>query len=126
MDTSIKKFITTLPQDQKEMFIMLREIVLGTYPAFEEKFGFGVPYYYIKKKVCFIWPTAIPRSGLNGGVLLGFCNGVILKKKFDIISCGSNKVVGWIQYHHMKEIKVRIIKEILVEAIMFQEIQNSI
>jgi len=125
-NSAIQNFILSLPNDQKEIFIKLREIVLEVYPSFEEKFAYGVPYYYLKKRVCFIWPTAIPRSGLSGGVILGFSNGVILKKKFDIISCGSNKVVGWIQYHNLKNIKAKVIKEILIEAVMFQEIQNSI
>lgn len=124
MNFTIKKFIGLLPEAEKEMTVRLREIILETNPAFEEKFAYGVPYYYINKRVCFIWPTTIPRSGFRTGVILGFCNGVILKKKFDIISCGSNKVVGWIQYHNIKEIKPKIIKEILAEAIIFQEMQN--
>ena len=121
---NINHFINSLPEGEKEILVKLREIILETNPSFEEKFAFGVPYYYLKKRVCFIWPTSVPRSGMKEGVLFGICNGVILKKKFDIISTGSNKVVGWIQYYNPKEIKTKVIKEILVEAIMFQEIQN--
>ncbi len=122
----IKEFIESLPSDEKKMTILLREIVLGINPSFEEKFKYGVPHFYLKKRVCFVWPTTIPRSGFKSGVILGFCNGVILKKKFDIISCGSCKVLGWFQYHNAKEIKPKIIKEILHEAIIFQEMQNLI
>lgn len=124
MDKSISEFINSLTEKEKGMTITLRDIILEVNPSFEEKFAYGVPYYYIKKRVCFVWPTTIPRSGFKSGVILGFCNGVILKKKFDIISCGTCKVVGWIQYHNQKEIKPKIIKEILLEAIMFQEMQN--
>lgn len=124
MPIAIDKFISSLPDEEMKMTIRLREIILKTNPAFEEKFAYGVPYYYIKKRVCFVWPTIIPRSGFKSGVILGFCNGVVLKKKFDIIACGSNKVVGWIQYYNVKEIKPKIIKEILTEAIIFQEMQN--
>ncbi len=120
----VKKFIDSLPQQEREITTRLRNIVLGTNPSFEEKFSYGVPYYYLKKRLCFIWPTSIPRSGLSGGVIFGLSNGVILKKKFDIISCGNNKVVGWIQYRDKNEIKAKIIKEILTEAIILQEIQN--
>jgi hypothetical protein len=124
MSKTIEDFISSLPYEEKNMTVQLREIILETNSAFKEKFAYGVPYYYLTKRVCFIWPTSIPRSGLSGGVVFGLCNGVILKKKFDIISCGKNKVAGWIQYHHIKEIKSKIIKEILTEAIIFQEMQN--
>ena len=124
MNKLVTKFIENLPGEEKKMMILLRDVILEINPAFEEKFAFGVPYYYLNKRVCFIWPTSIPRSGLQEGVIFGLCNGVILKKKFDIISCGSNKVVGWIQYYSAKEIKPQIIKDILTEAIIFQEMQN--
>lgn len=126
MSITIEEFISSLPHEEKKMTIQLREIILETNTAFKEKFAYGVPFYYIKKRVCFIWPTSIPRSGLSGGVVFGLCNGVILKKKFDIISCGNNKVVGWIQYQSLMQIKPKTIKEILTEAIIFQEMQNLI
>ena len=121
---TINSFISTLPEEEKKMTLRLREIILETNPSFEEKFAYGVPYFYLNKRVCFVWPTSVPRSGFKSGVIFGISNGVILKKKFDIISCGSCKVVGWIQYHNLKEIKPRIVKEILTEAIIFQEMQN--
>ncbi len=121
---TINSFISTLPEEEKKMTLRLREIILETNPSFEEKFAYGVPYYYLNKRVCFVWPTFVPRSGFKSGVIFGISNGVILKKKFDIISCGSCKVIGWIQYHKLKEIKPRIVKEILTEAIIFREMQN--
>ncbi len=121
---TINSFISTLPEEEKKMTLRLREIILETNPSFEEKFAYGVPYYYLNKRVCFVWPTSVPRSGFKSGVIFGISNGVILKKKFDIISCGSCKVIGWIQYHKLKEIKPRIVKEILTEAIIFREMQN--
>jgi hypothetical protein len=124
MAKPIEKFISSLPEKEKEITACLRNIILEFNPAFEEKFAYNVPYYYIKKRVCFVWPTSLPRSGFKSGVILGFCNGVILKKKFNIISCGNCKVVGWIQYHSLKEINRELIKEILTEAIILQEMQN--
>jgi len=124
MTQTIDSFIDALPKQEKEITIELRKIVLDVNPNFEEKFAYGVPYYYIKKRVCFIWPTSIPRSGFKTGVMFGISNGVILKKKFDVISCGTCKVVGWLRFHKLSEIKPKIIKEILLEAIVFQEMQN--
>jgi hypothetical protein len=124
MTQTIDSFIDALPKEEKEVTIALRKIVLDVNPNFEEKFAYGVPYYYIKKRVCFIWPTSIPRSGFKTGVMFGISNGVILKKKFDVISCGTCKVVGWLRFHKLSEIKPKIIKEILLEAIVFQEMQN--
>lgn len=124
MAISIENFINILPQAEKEITFSLRKIVLSTNPYFEEKFAYGVPYYYIQKRVCFIWPASIPRSGFKAGVMFGISNGVVLKKKFDVISCGNCKVVGWLRFHKLSEIKPKIIKEILLEAIVFQEMQN--
>jgi len=124
MPVTIEEFISALPENQKEITIRLRKIILETNPSFKEKFAYGVPYYYLNKRICFVWPTSIPRSGFKTGVIFGISNGVILKKKFDEISCGNCKVVGWIQYHNLKEIKPKLIKEILAEAIIFQEMQN--
>lgn len=124
MPKSIEEFISSLPENQKDITIRLKEIILETNPSFEEKFAYGVPYYYLNKRVCFVWPTFILRSGFKSGVIFGISNGVMLKKKFDIISCGSCKVIGWIQYNTLKEVKPKIIKDILAEAIIFQEMHN--
>ncbi|MBX7046247.1 MAG: DUF1801 domain-containing protein [Ignavibacteria bacterium] len=120
----IKEFINSLPEAEKQITTALRKIVLDVNPSFEEKFAYGVPYFYTGKRVCFIWPSSVPRSGFKTGVMFGLCNGVILKKKFDIISCGSCKVIGWLRFHKLSEIKPKIIKDILLEAIIFQEMQN--
>ena len=126
MGLEIKKFFDTLPENEKHLTNRLREIILKTYPSFTEKFSYGVPYYYLGKRVCFVWPTSVPRSGFKSGVIFGISNGVILKKKFDVISCGTCKVVGWIQYHKLSEIKPKIIQDIIHEAVLFQEMQNLI
>ncbi|MFW2372451.1 MAG: DUF1801 domain-containing protein [Gammaproteobacteria bacterium] len=48
MNKKVKKYLENLPSPQKEICEKVREIILNTFPALEESFKNGVPWYECK------------------------------------------------------------------------------
>jgi hypothetical protein len=70
---SILELYDYLPEDERIIVDVLREIVAGHLPAYcKEKLSFNVPYFYGKRGICIIWPASVKGGGVKNGVLLGF------------------------------------------------------
>jgi hypothetical protein len=117
---SIEDFIYDLPKDEKEMCVRLREIILGAVPVFEEKFSYGVPYFFRHSRVLCIWPSSV-WGGPPKGVFFGICKGHLMSNEQGIIEMGNRKKFGLIRYFDVKEIKEEPLLEIIHEAIMVDE-----
>ena len=72
---NIDQFLDFLPDGEKRMTEILRTIILDTLPQCKEKLSYNVPFYKLRKRICFIWPSAIPWGNVKEGVMLGFTNG---------------------------------------------------
>ena len=72
---TMEEFLDSLPKKEREITVRLRKIVLKTAPELKEKFSYGVPYYFGKTRVCFIWPASAPFGKKNSSVEFGFCRG---------------------------------------------------
>jgi hypothetical protein len=118
--SSVEEFIYDLPPDERQMCQRLRNIILGTIPDFEEKFFYGVPYYFRHKAVCCIWPASA-KAGPPRGVFIGFCRGNLLSNEQGIIEMGNRKRFGLIRYFSVNEINEQPIIEILHEAVMVDD-----
>src|SRR5690349_17449827 len=82
-----------LPPNERIIVDVLRQIVLDTIPAVKEKISYNVPYFYLNKGICIIWPSTIPRGGITKGVLLGFWYGNRLRDEDHYLTHGSNKQI---------------------------------
>jgi hypothetical protein len=118
---SIEEYISKLPDNEKKLLIKLRKIVLETLPGVKEKFSYGVPYYFGNTRICFIWPASSPCSRLEKGVVLGFCKGYLLSNEQGILEQGGRTQVYTITYTSEKQIRQKVLKEILAEAMMLDE-----
>ncbi|MGV3598668.1 MAG: DUF1801 domain-containing protein [Bacteroidota bacterium] len=114
---SVEEYISLLPDDERLVAARLRSIILETSPKFTEKLSYGVPYFYINSRVCFIWPASSPLSIHKQGVQLGFCRGNQLSNSHGIMNMADRKVVGIVLYNHLNEINEDLVKELLFEAI---------
>lgn len=115
---SLVEFWDYLPQNERIITDVLRQIVLETLPRYcKEKLAYNVPCYYGKKRICLIWPASIPRGGINSGVLLGFCQGNKLKDKDQYLMHGTNKRIFYKIYQSTDEIDNVAIASLLEEAI---------
>lgn len=117
---TIEEFIYDLPKDEREISALLRNIILSAAPDFEEKFHWGVPYYFRHRPVTCIWPAS-SKAGPKHGVFIGFCRGNLLSNEQGIIEMGNRKRFGLIRFYDVKEIKADALLEILHEAIMVDE-----
>lgn len=109
-------FYNEITDYERSIVDRLRAIVLGVNPNFIEKISYGVPYYFLHTRVCFIWPASI-RPGPKSGVVLGFCQGHLMSDERGILNRENRKIVGTLTFHDAKEIEADIIRELLEDAI---------
>lgn len=116
--TSLVQFFELLPEDERIIVDVLRQIISENLPGYcKEKLSFNVPYFYGKRGICIIWPAAIPRGGIKQGVLLGFWQGNKLKDEDGYLTRGTNKKVFYKIYTHIEEIDEPAIVKLLKEAV---------
>ncbi len=87
---SLFHLFETLPENERIIVDVLRQIIIENLPAdYKEKISYNVPFFYGKKGICIIWPSAIPRGGIKEGVLLGFWYGNKLNDADNYLTHGS-------------------------------------
>jgi hypothetical protein len=107
-----------LPEDEKIMVDVLRQIVRETLPPYcKEKISYNVPFFYGNKGICIIWPSSIPRGGVKKGVLLGFWYGNRLKDVDRFLDHGTNKQIFYKIYESAEQIDEKRIRKLLLEAV---------
>jgi len=115
---SLVQLYEVIPDDQRIMVDILRQIVIENLPATcREKISFNVPYFYGKKGICIIWPAAIPRGGIKKGVLLGFWYGNKLSDIDHYLTHGTNKRVFYKIFYTVEEIDEKAIVKLIKEAV---------
>lgn len=109
---------TILPEDEKIIVDVLRQIIIETLPGYcKEKISYNVPFFYGNKGICIIWPSTVPRGGIKNGVLLGFWHGNKLNDLGHFLTRGTNKQIFYKIYKTPEEIDEKPLKELLKEAI---------
>lgn len=120
--TSLVELFTMLPEDERIIVDVLREIIRETLPEYcREKISYNVPFFYGHKGICIIWPSTVPRGGIRKGVLLGFWYGNRLSDPDRFLTHGTNKQIFYKIYQSYEEIDERPIKKLLKEAIKLDE-----
>lgn len=115
---SLVEFWEYLPEDERTMVDILRQVVLETLPAgFKEKLTNNVPYYFGKKRICMIWPGAVPCGGIKKGVLFGFSYGNRLEDASNYLTHGTNKRIFYKIYKSVDQIEIPPVISLLKEAI---------
>ena len=115
---TVEDVLDYLPEDQLEVTIALREIILTTIPDITERLAFNVPYYRRHANICFIWPGAVPwGKSTQAGVRLGFTNGYLLADETGYLDRGSRKQVYWRDYQTLGEIDEAMIVSLLLQAV---------
>ncbi|MFN2458561.1 MAG: DUF1801 domain-containing protein [Chitinophagaceae bacterium] len=115
---SLIEFWEYLPEEERIIVDVLRQIVLENLPAYcTEKLTYNVPFYYGRRRICLIWPASVPWGGVKSGVLLGFCQGNELKDAASYLKHGTNKQVFYKIFHSPGEIDLASIILLLKEAI---------
>ncbi len=104
-----------LPDSERELALVLRGIVRDTLPHVQERLAYNAPFYYGKRRICFIWPASIPWGGIDRGVALGFCYGRDLPSA-SALEFADRKEVGQLRFHTPDEIDPHLVTRLLAEA----------
>jgi len=116
--SNFDEFFHSLPKNELEMTLLLRNLVLTCLPNCTEKLSYNVPCYKLNKSVCFIWPSSIlwGKTISFSGVRFGFNYGYLLRDELHYLDRGNRKQVFWKDFKSIKEIDVDILKAYLFEA----------
>jgi len=107
-----------LPDEERIIVDVLRQIVTEHLPTNgKEKISYNVPFFYGNKGICIIWPSTIPRGGIQKGVLLGFWYGNKLEDVDHYLTHGSNKQIFYKIFYTAEEIDQKAIVKLLKEAV---------
>ena len=119
---SVEEFLDFLPEDQKLLVLLLREIVLECIPDCTEKLSYNVPYYSRNKRVCFIWPSAVPWGKVErNGVLFGFVRGNLIQDEINWLEKGTRKQVYTKTFFKVQEIEEEVLRAYIFEAVELDE-----
>ena len=115
---SILHLYEEIPENERIIADVLRQIIMDNLPSYcKEKISFNVPFFYGKKGICIVWPSAIPRGGIKKGVLLGFWYGNRLNDVNGYLSRGTNKQIFYKIFHTVEDINEEEIVLLLQEAV---------
>lgn len=122
---TIDEFIDNLPTEEKKIARRLRMIILNTDPKIREQFSYKVPYFFRKRRVCYIWPASSAYGPKDARVILGFCYGNMLSNDMGYLLAEGRKQVYLIKYNDQKEVDEKIIGPILHEACIVDDMLFS-
>ena len=115
---SIEEFLDYLPQNERIIVDILRDLVFDSLPNPIEKLSYNVPYYYLNSRVCFIWPASVSWGNVKmQGVVLGFCNGYLLHDELNWLEKGTRKQVYTKTFFGVEEIESELVKAYLFDAV---------
>ena len=119
---SIEDFLGYLPDHERKIVDLLRQIISQCIPDCRDKLAYSVPYYYRFSRICFIWPSSVPWGKVKlNGVQLGFCQGYLLPDDLQYLEKGSRKQVYTKTFFHLNDIKLDMVKTYLLSAVEVDE-----
>jgi len=119
----LDEFLEFLPPDERIITDKLRSLVLDTLPEIEERLSFNVPYYRLKKDICFIWPASVLWGKIKTyeGVRFGFTYGYLFQDETHYFQLGNRKQVTYHDFRSPREIDTENIRSLLFEAAIVDE-----
>jgi hypothetical protein len=115
----IDEFFEHVTPEEKKLVQNLRNLIFQCLPDCKEKLAYNVPFYYLNKRICYIWPGSVPwGKTITNGVQLGFCDGYLLSDELNYLDKRGRKQVFTKTYLSVREIEVDadIIKTLLFES----------
>ena len=119
------EFFQSLPKKEQVVASRLHMLILDTDPRIREQFSYGVPYYFRKRRICFIWPQSAQYGPKDALISLGFCYGHMLSKEQGVLLSVGRTQVSIIKYSSLSEINEPMVNAILQEALMIDDLTFS-
>ena len=111
----IDSLYDNLPEEERVISIILRELIKETIPDCREKLSWGAPFYHGRKSICFVWPASIPWGKLTSGVALGFARGRELDQE-GFLQFDDRKTIGRHVFFSPEDIDVKQVVRLLQAA----------
>lgn len=103
--SDVAEFLDYLPEDELQIVESLRQLIHETFPTYKEKLAYNVPFYYGRKRICYIWPAAIPWGNLSQGVSLGFLRAKEIDPASEILKYDQRKTMGRVVIKSIEELQ---------------------
>lgn len=116
----IDDFFEYITPEEKRIITYLRSLIQECLPPYKEKLTYNVPFYYVNRRICFIWPGSVPWGGFKTGVMFGFCYGNLLNDELDFFSTNVTKVIRYKIFHTVDEI---IAHEHVLKTYLFMAVE---
>jgi hypothetical protein len=114
----VEELIHHLPVNEKRLTMAIRDCILQTAPMLQEKISYGVPFYYKRSRICFIWPASVPNGGLKEGILVGFCKGFLMANEEGVLQANGRKEVLTVNYLSLPQINRQLVTQWIQEALI--------
>jgi len=119
---NLADFNNAISEQELEIVEILRESIYASIPEIRERLAYNVPFFYRKRRLCFIWPASVPWGGIRSGVALGFVQG----SKMTTLPVLPGKQIASIVFQHKNEIDKSDLETWLFEAIQIDEDQFNL
>jgi hypothetical protein len=115
--SNVEEFLGHLPASERRIVERLRGIIFDCIPEVQEKLAYNVPFYYKRKRVCFIWPASVPWGKVKKeGVLFGLCRGNLIMDEINYFEKGDRKEIITKTFFRLNEIEEDLLKTFIFEA----------
>lgn len=120
---SVDDFLEYITDTERKMVEKLRKIIISCMPECKEKLAYNTPFYYLNKRVLYIWPSSVPWGGIKEKdvVVLGFCNGQHITDDSGILNKDGRKEIATMKFRSAKEIDADLLRSYIYEAILLDE-----
>lgn len=117
-------FLEALPAAEQAICIRIRELILDNFPELKETWAYGAPFYKGRQRVCFLYPSSLPYSGIKEGVNFGFNQAHLLSNEQGLLDQGNRKELAYIHILKEKDIDENLYLEILHEAVLIDQLKQ--
>jgi len=114
---TIDEFLDYLPEEELEIVLFLRKIILECITDCKEKLAYNIPFYYRHSRICYIWPASVPWGKVEKGVAIGFCKGDLLSDE----TFETKKFTSKLTFTSIKEIDIEHLKQLIYSAVLLDE-----
>lgn len=113
-------YLKQKPKQIRDLMIVVRTIIWQTIPDVEESIKFTVPFYTRKGLLCYLSPLK-----KNDGIYIGFTKGYLMSDENGIFTGKELKQIRHLEFRKTSEIKKKLLKEYLQEAMLLNEVKRG-
>jgi len=119
----VEDLLDFLPDDERLMVDVLRELVFESVPDVTERLSFNVPFYKRNKSICFIWPASVlwGKKKTYEGVRFGFAKGYLMVDDIAYLDKGTRKQIYWRDFKELTSNDITILRSYLYQAVLIDE-----